>query len=197
VTRTAIRTSYAGTWFRSRLEARWAAFFDGIGWPWEYEPFDWDGYIPDFLVLGANAFVVEVKPESSPQELESTLAKAARAYKGIDPGRRLLDILAVGVTPLLGPGEMGIAAGSMLQWIEPDSDDDDVVNGFSPRVAEAGWYRCGKADCGQIGVVHTLGSWRGYPCGHYDGNGYLGDLPRDELERRWARARNLTQWQQR
>lgn len=31
-------TSYAGCLFRSRLEARWAVFFDTLGIRWEYEP---------------------------------------------------------------------------------------------------------------------------------------------------------------
>jgi hypothetical protein len=46
----AIPTIYSGVRFRSRLEAKWAAFFDRIGWPWEYEPFDLEGWAPDFLL---------------------------------------------------------------------------------------------------------------------------------------------------
>lgn len=34
----AIETRYAGCRFRSRLEARWAVFFDALGIAWEYEP---------------------------------------------------------------------------------------------------------------------------------------------------------------
>lgn len=49
----AIQTQYKGYHFRSRLEARWAVFFDACGYQWEYEPegFDLgDGvyYLPDF-----------------------------------------------------------------------------------------------------------------------------------------------------
>lgn len=46
----AIPTRYAGVNFRSRLEARWAAFFDLAGWKWEYEPAspEFDFWIPDF-----------------------------------------------------------------------------------------------------------------------------------------------------
>lgn len=57
----AIQTRYAGCHFRSRLEARWAVFFDHLGIRWEYEPqgldVGWrlDGsslerfqYLPDF-----------------------------------------------------------------------------------------------------------------------------------------------------
>ena len=32
-----IQTVYRGIEFRSRLEARWAAFFDQCEWPWVYE----------------------------------------------------------------------------------------------------------------------------------------------------------------
>jgi len=50
-----IETIYDGYKFRSRLEARWAVFFDALGVPYEYEP---EGfvlpsgrqYLPDFKV---------------------------------------------------------------------------------------------------------------------------------------------------
>lgn len=69
----AIPTMYAGVQFRSRLEARWAAFFDLLGWEWEYEPIDLKGWIPDFLLRGRSSLpcfdwanvegvLVEVKP---------------------------------------------------------------------------------------------------------------------------------------
>lgn len=47
-----IPTKYAGIQFRSRAEARWAAFFDRLDWRWAYEPVDLDGYIPDFVLEG-------------------------------------------------------------------------------------------------------------------------------------------------
>jgi hypothetical protein len=51
----AIPTRYAGCHFRSRLEARWAVFFDTLGIRWEYEPQGYVGwnderYLPDFLL---------------------------------------------------------------------------------------------------------------------------------------------------
>lgn len=57
-------TIYKGTKFRSRLEARWAAFFDLIGWRYQYEPFDLKGWTPDFQVFGSNGrhILFEVKP---------------------------------------------------------------------------------------------------------------------------------------
>ena len=49
----AIETSYKGYRFRSRAEARWAIFWDEMGYKWEYEPEGFvlpDGthYLPDF-----------------------------------------------------------------------------------------------------------------------------------------------------
>lgn len=55
-------TEYQGRLFRSRLEARWAAFFDLCGWNWEYEPFDLEGWSPDFIIYGLKDILVEVKP---------------------------------------------------------------------------------------------------------------------------------------
>ena len=66
---TAIETLYAGCRFRSRLEARWAVFFDALGIAWEYEPEGYeitDGhtspirYLPDFYLPDPEVWV-EVK----------------------------------------------------------------------------------------------------------------------------------------
>lgn len=66
----AIETKYKGCRFRSRLEARWAVFFDACGIKWEYEPEGFildDGtkYLPDFKIydIYGNFEWVEVKPE--------------------------------------------------------------------------------------------------------------------------------------
>ena len=62
----AIETEYNGYRFRSRLEARWAVFFDAAGIRYEYEPegFDMDGeyYLPDFWLPDIDdGIYVEVK----------------------------------------------------------------------------------------------------------------------------------------
>lgn len=62
----AIETRYKGYRFRSRLEARWAVYFDACGFPWTYES---EGvvlpsgrhYLPDFLL--ADQLWVEIKPD--------------------------------------------------------------------------------------------------------------------------------------
>lgn len=60
-----IPTKYKGILFRSRLEARWAVFFDELRLEWEYEVngFDLDGiwYLPD-LWLPQVKMWAEIKP---------------------------------------------------------------------------------------------------------------------------------------
>lgn len=74
-TRSGIPTTHAGTNFRSRLEARWAAFFDLVGWSWTYEPFDADGWIPDFLIAGERPFLIEVGPCSTHDQFRDKATK--------------------------------------------------------------------------------------------------------------------------
>lgn len=79
----AIETRYKGYRFRSRLEARWAVFFDALGLKWEYEPegfvfSDGTTYLPDFRVHGERGSVwVEIKPVA--------------AARGVDKIRRLTE----------------------------------------------------------------------------------------------------------
>lgn len=61
----AIETRYKGYRFRSRLEARWAVFFDELGIGYEYEPegfctSDGTKYLPDFYLTFEHVYV-EVK----------------------------------------------------------------------------------------------------------------------------------------
>lgn len=60
-----IETRYKGYRFRSRLEARWAVFFDALGIKYEYEPQGWDldgkWYLPDFWLPEQMCFL-EIKP---------------------------------------------------------------------------------------------------------------------------------------
>ena len=65
----AIETEYDGHRFRSRLEARWAVFFNAVNLTYEYEieGFEMDGtrYLPDFYIPSLNRwFEVKGKPLS-------------------------------------------------------------------------------------------------------------------------------------
>lgn len=72
----AIETHYKGYRFRSRLEARWAVFFDALDLKWEYEPEGFvtaaGPYLPDFRVWTPQGEPMwyEVKPEHVTSEPE-------------------------------------------------------------------------------------------------------------------------------
>lgn len=64
----AIETVYNGYRFRSRLEARWAVFFDALGIEYEYESEGYElgdlgRYLPDFW-LPVDGWHVEIKPST-------------------------------------------------------------------------------------------------------------------------------------
>ncbi len=83
-----IETKYNGMTFRSRLEARWAVFFDqlGIRWFYEYEgyqtPVGW--YLPDFWLPDVylrdkdiQGVLFEVKPDNYDKINHEQLAEVA------------------------------------------------------------------------------------------------------------------------
>ncbi len=75
-----IETEYNGYKFRSRLEARWAVFFDAAGIEYEYEPDGYQGcdgikYLPDFKLR--DGVFVEVK--GSDEMLERDFKKLSAA----------------------------------------------------------------------------------------------------------------------
>lgn len=79
----AIETIYQGYRFRSRLEARWAVFFDALGVPYQYEVegFDLDGtwYLPDFWLPKHRAWV-EIKPPSGHYYRDEYFRLAMRSH---------------------------------------------------------------------------------------------------------------------
>ena len=82
-----IPTIYRGIEYRSRLEAKWAAFFQLIDWKYTYEPFDGDGYIPDFVLHGDYPCVVEIKPAVMAHQFNEATAKIDRGLRDIWDGR--------------------------------------------------------------------------------------------------------------
>ena len=80
----AIQTKYNGYHFRSRLEARWAVFFDKLGIKYEYEPEGFElpsgRYLPDFYLPEIDSGLwVEIKraDEDWSDKLETTLSELA------------------------------------------------------------------------------------------------------------------------
>lgn len=84
------RTWYKGVWFRSRLEARWAVFFDTLKIDWEYEPerrviqkyktkTKTTTYLPDFY-LPVYRLWIEVKPLKPRKEEQHKASEWAKEY---------------------------------------------------------------------------------------------------------------------
>ena len=129
----AIATMYSGVRFRSRLEAKWAAFFDAAEWPWEYEPTDLDGYIPDFILRFSRPVLAEVKPFETFEDSNELRHARVKIQQSGWTGESL--ILGARIEPTL--------LGMMI--------DDD--SGWGPAVP----FRCD--DCGAHSFLPDHGAW--------------------------------------
>jgi hypothetical protein len=86
----AIETLYKGCLFRSRLEARWAVFFDALDKVWLYEP---EGfvleddicYLPDFYLPEEEVWI-EVKPLTAEGPTDDDLRKCCLLSKHTKQG---------------------------------------------------------------------------------------------------------------
>jgi hypothetical protein len=115
----AIQTQYKGYLFRSRLEARWAVFFDACGIDFEYEPEGYDlgnglMYLPDFLLHGVDGrgggdLYVEVKGQM-------TDADAKKINRFYELGKEDSDAYGKSKTAILVVGN-----------IPSGSDIDDIL----------------------------------------------------------------------
>lgn len=120
-------TRYNGVLFRSRLEARWAAFFELAGWEWKYEPFDFQDWVPDFWVKfhcghsecgGFHTLLIEVKPYLSLAQFDGHPCTEHPYGEGIPADASA----AFGNDPSVTEWEMVHGAGggteSVGQWVD-------------------------------------------------------------------------------
>ena len=128
-----IETIYNGYRFRSRLEARWAVYFDALDVKYEYEKEGYDlaetWYLPDFWLPTIRTWV-EIKGERPTQEeIRKCILLAQATDSEVLMGWRT-------------PGEWD--EGQMLS-IYPDTPDYDWVN-----LTGHWWYAC--KNCGYVGT---------------------------------------------
>lgn len=97
----AIETQYKGYMFRSRLEARWAVFFDALGVEWQYEA---EGlamrsgyYLPDFYLPRSRVYVEVKGVRPSREEMD---VHCSRGCEFVDSGSHYLMVVGL-------PGEYG------------------------------------------------------------------------------------------
>lgn len=126
----AIETVYNGYRFRSRLEARWAVFFDTLGVKYEYETAnlcDATGhrYLPDFLLPDQYVWL-EIKPVMPDEKYINRLLGVAEAIKRDYSLRAQLIALSVG-DPWLDPNTRQHA----YQLLRPSAHFDRGNSQFS------------------------------------------------------------------
>ncbi|WP_143136945.1 hypothetical protein [Burkholderia ubonensis] len=192
----AIPTVYNGVRFRSRLEAKWAAFFDFVGWKWEYEPRDLAGWIPDFRLeaLGApnGELLIEVKPVRYEMRIPDAIYFVPGKIISAAPSHELL---IVGESPCFNVGWGGapntegglIALGWMVEragveWVE---EDDEQADSFS--TAFMGFWSKG------YGIRGQYGRWHDRISGLYEGNA-AAEHPCSDIKKAWKDACNRVQW---
>lgn len=124
----AIETHYKGYRFRSRLEARWAVFFDAIKIQWSYEVEGFrvsapEGkpvfYLPDFFLPEVETFV-EVKPFSDPFKMSHDELHKIMSAVGFGG----LDIL------LLGGSDMMYYRGTLLLGNDETTGQVKLIDGL-------------------------------------------------------------------
>lgn len=170
-----IPTMHNGIKYRSLLEAKWASFFTRSGWQFEYEPFEGNGYIPDFVIYGETPFAIEVKPAVSWKELQSHQEKTRAGLQDIWDH----DILIVGASPVEFRSLAGESAIGLL------GETNDFAAGL--------WSSCPQ--CGRWAITHDYQSYHRRPCSHYDGSQWtISESEREILARHWKRACNEVQW---
>lgn len=124
----AIETQYKGHRFRSRLEARWAVFFDTMRIEWRYEPegfemSDGTRYLPDFYLPRFDIYV-EIKP---PVITFQDACKMGRfAYES---GK---DLLLISDCPLKETMFLMRANtwGGPMGWLDPMTENEDEAMDF-------------------------------------------------------------------
>lgn len=131
-------TTYSAVEFRSRLEARWAAFFDLCRWCWDYEPIDLQGWSPDFLIHTPMCKVlVEVKPVDVDQRKTDPAFQKAVAHWQHSP------VLLLGLEPKMNAHVCGVGL-----LLDPPADAafawDDLHQFFCCKDAIELWHEAGN-----------------------------------------------------
>jgi hypothetical protein len=199
-----IPTLFRGIEYRSRLEARWAALFDQIGWNSTYEPFDGNGYIPDFVVHDDPPLLVEVKPAVTKADYEEPWSKINDGLKDDWNG----GVFIAGVDPLpklLQDNKFGNAAGLIARSAALEICKDCPVLGLCKDSCKPRWWKPSHDAALWImasGKISLFAVTAIVP-GGYDGQSFGGNVDESNLTTKgavnrvkeaWANACNEVKW---
>lgn len=168
-----IETEYRGYRMRSRLEARWACFFDQLGVRWEYEPQGFETphgpYLPDFWLPEVNERGVWFEVKS-----DGVRGQPDPRWTELAGGTGLPVIVAFGL-PSPDPTEWH-PDGNMEEWFAEGHGASDSYREF-----------CICATCGRVGIQH--GGDQSQICSHPDDRGGH-TLPSERVLACYAAARS-------
>jgi hypothetical protein len=198
-----IETRYADCRFRSRLEARWAVFFDHLGIAWQYEPEGYlvgapepTPYLPDFWLPNPGVWV-EVKGAEEQLDV-GLIVEAALPHYGlpgtpVEIGGHQIRMLILGPHAEVSCGRLG----GLDVWTQPAHTvlsfrKGDLFQG-------SGWFTDGGIDFNPDGglVANDGGyiAWagRGTSWGNWVGGGaalHGGDQTALRVEAAYRAARS-------
>ena len=152
---------------------RWKMFFDSIGIPsTRYTDLRMSGF--DLMLTGENGLMVRVVPAQNFDDLESYILMASVMYDGTFAG----DILLVGAHPFMVSRDNEPCIGSLCQdfGFDEDPTEDEGLSRFPTEQGfkAADLIKC--LYCRQLGIRSIDQSWRCSPCGHYDGDHFVGHI---------------------
>lgn len=186
-------TRYKNVQFRSRLEARWAAFFDLLDWRWQYEPIDLDGWTPDFSIVGHDGPIyVEVKPIEWRGDQDQVIAdvKSRGDLGKIHRSKTTKEVLILGTAPAF----MSCKKDEYFTTLGAIRTAPEKLPGggvLKPYV-DAALLWCG--DDGHYDYAANYGSYAYRIDGKWDGDGHLHPVEKCMVYEMWREAGNLTQW---
>lgn len=145
-----IPTFWNGRYFRSRLEARWAVFYDTVGIKYEYEKEGYDlgngvKYLPDFWMTDLK-FWVEIKPLPPTEEETEKASKLVRScglslYMAIEP---IGNVMPWPVEPTkLVDCNLGDDPPKHEAFFENDTQDSGYL-----------WTACPNPRCQEVGIQY-------------------------------------------
>ena len=172
-----IPTTYKGIRFRSRAEACWAVFMDEIGWTWEYEPIDLDGYIPDFLVSRGERGQLLLEVKGAVLGLGGLTEYLGKIQNSSWTGQALI----VGAMPCC-ISAMGVSYYIFGKTARPENIGGSLE--WDWQTSEACWC----VNCGHVTANDPAYNYRCLFCSSEDGRSA------NLVALAWANAKNRTQW---